>query len=167
MIPDSELPFSEVVREHWVPVFRLLVHLTRSEHDAEELTQETFLRAWQGWAKIQPGTHPRAWLMRIARNAFLDQYRRQQKVQFSALNEDRAGSQQDPSRGPEVREQAAAIREALQQLPETARHVFLLRVEGELSFAEIAEELGTTEEAARWHMHQARTKLLARTIPKE
>ena len=59
------------------------------------------------------------------------------------------------------------MRKALTELPETARLVFLLRVEGELSFAEIAGELGTSEEAARWHMHQARTKLLARFGPKE
>ena len=59
------------------------------------------------------------------------------------------------------------MRAAIQELPETARLVFLLRVDGELSFAEIAAELSTSEEAARWHMHQARTKLLARMKPRE
>ncbi len=168
MTADSDLPpFAQVVRDHWVVVFRLLAHLTGNDHDAEELTQETFLRAWQRWTKVQPGTKPRAWLMRIARNAHVDLYRRQQKVRFRPLVDDRGSLANEPSRGPEVSEEAASVRAALQELPETARLVFLLRVEGELSFAEIAEELETTEEAARWHMHQARTKLLARMTPKE
>jgi RNA polymerase sigma factor (sigma-70 family) len=160
-------PFAEVVRDHWVAVFRLLAHLGGDDHDAEELTQETFLRAWQGWAKVQPGTRPRAWLMKIARNAYLDLYRRRQKVRFTGLPEDRPAASADPTRGADLTEQAAAARAALKDLPETARLVFLLRVEGELSFAEIASELGTSEEAARWHMHQARSKLLAWLSPKE
>ncbi|HEX3151844.1 MAG TPA: sigma-70 family RNA polymerase sigma factor [Gemmataceae bacterium] len=168
MASDSEpLTFDRVVQEHWVAVFRLLAHLAGNDHDAEELTQEAFLRAWQGWAKVQPDTRPRAWLLKIARNAYLDLYRRRQKVKFKALAEDRPGSGSDPSHGPEVSEEAAAVRAALQELPETGRLVFLLRVEGELSFAEIATELNTSEEAARWHMHQARMKLLARMKPRE
>jgi RNA polymerase sigma factor (sigma-70 family) len=166
--PESDLPpFAEIVRDHWVVVFRLLAHLTGNDHDAEELTQETFLRAWQGWAKLKSETRPRAWLLRIARNAHVDLYRRQQKVKFTGLPDDRIGTGNDPSHGQEVSEQAAAVRSALQEIPETGRLVFLLRVEGELSFAEIAEELGTSEEAARWHMHQARSKLLAKMSPKE
>jgi RNA polymerase sigma-70 factor, ECF subfamily len=170
LTPDSELPpFAEVVREQWIVVFRFLAHLTGNDHDAEELTQETFLRAWQGWAKAnaEPGTKPRAWLLRIARNAFVDFYRRRQSLPLRALVDDRLPFENDPGRRMEIGEQAAAIRSALQEIPQTARLVFLLRVEGELSFAEIAEELGTSEEAARWHMHQARTKLLARMSPKE
>lgn len=167
MTPDFELPpFADVVRDHWVVIFRLLAHLTGNDHDAEELTQETFLRAWQGWAKVAPGTRPRAWLFRIARNAFVDLSRRRQTVRFGPLAVDR-GSENDPGRGMETSELAAAIRAALQEIPETARLVFLMRVEGELSFAEIAAELEISEEAARWHMHQARTKLLARMTPNE
>ena len=168
MAPDPEpLSFAAVVRDHWESVFRLLAHLAGNDHDAEELTQETFLRAWQGWARVQPDTRPRAWLLQIARNAYLDLYRRRQKVRFRALADDRPAAGCDPTHGPEVNEEAAAVRVAIQELPETARLVFLLRVEGELSFAEIARELDTSEEAARWHMHQARTKLLARMRPKE
>jgi RNA polymerase sigma-70 factor (ECF subfamily) len=168
LTPDSELPpFADVVRDEWVVIFRLLSHLTGNDHDAEELTQETFLRAWQGWSKLVPGTRPRAWLIRIARNAHLDLCRRRQTVKFGPLADDRIPAESDPTRGIEVSEQAAAIRMALQEIPETARLVFLMRVEGELSFAEIAAELGTSEEAARWHMHQARMKLLARMSPKE
>jgi RNA polymerase sigma-70 factor, ECF subfamily len=168
LTPDSELPpFADVVQDHWVAIFRLLAHLTGNDHDAEELTQETFLRAWQGWVKVAPGTRPRAWLFRIARNAHLDLCRRRKTVKFGPLAEHRVPSESDPAHNMEVGEQAAAIRAVLQEIPETARLVFLMRVEGELSFAEIAAELRTSEEAARWHMHQARTKLLARMTPKE
>jgi RNA polymerase sigma-70 factor (ECF subfamily) len=166
--PDREPPsFAEVVRDHWVPVFRFLRHLAGDDHDAEELTQETFLRAWQGWAKVRPDTHPRPWLLKIARNAYLDLYRRRQTVRFQGLPGERVASGTEVGRGIEVSEEAAAVRAAVDELPEMARMVFLLRVEGELSFAEIAAELGMSEEAARWHMHQARTRLLARMSPKE
>ena len=59
-------------------------------------------------------------------------------------------------------EQAALARAAMGDLTELTRLVFHLRVQEDLSFREIAELAGTTEQSARWHMHQARTKLLAR-----
>lgn len=167
MTPDSVPSFAEVVRDHWVAVFRVLSHMTGDDHDAEELTQETFLRGWQNWSRFEPGTRPRAWLFRIARNAYVDFYRRHQTIRFEGLAEERVVTSDDPTRVVEVNEQATAIRSALLELTELARLVFLLRVEGELSFAEVADELEISEEAARWHMHQARTKLLARMIPKE
>ena len=57
---------------------------------------------------------------------------------------------------------AGKVRLALAELTELPRSVFLLRVEGDLSFAEIAATVGISEEAARWHMHQARNKLAAK-----
>ena len=70
--PDPPEGFAELVREHWEPVFRYLMHQVRRLHDAEELTQETFLRALSHWEQREPETRPRAWLICIARNLFLD-----------------------------------------------------------------------------------------------
>lgn len=146
--------FAEVVTDHWVPVFRFLMHLSGDMHDAEELTQETFLRAMPHWKEQ---SNPRAWLFRIARNAFLDQTRRRAVVKFESLGADRPADRASPAI--ETTEQAEKVKAALAQLTELARTVFLMRVEGELSFAEIAAALESTEEACRWHMHEARRKL--------
>ena len=65
-------------------------------------------------------------------------------------------------RAADRRELSNALTAALAELPETARAVFLLRAREELSFREIAETIGATEETARWHMLQARRKLMQR-----
>lgn len=148
-----------LARDHWTPVFRFAMHLAGDAHSAEEITQETFLRAIQGIEKLQPGTKPRAWLMRIARNLFLDGTRRKQVVKFEPLEQDRdpAGEQRMPL---EVSEEVAKVRAGLAHLPETSRSVFLMRVEGELPFSDIADALGISCDAARWHMGSARKKLM-------
>ena len=66
------------------------------------------------------------------------------------------------ARGYYTAEQAALVRAALEELSDLTRMVFHLRVQEDLSFKEIAELAGTTEQAARWHMHQARMRLLKR-----
>ena len=64
--------FTDVVNEHWNRVYRLLHCLTGNTHDTEDLTQETFLRALKRLDSFRPGTAMRAWLLRIATNAFFD-----------------------------------------------------------------------------------------------
>ena len=154
--------FAQVVHEHWNAVFRLTRTLSGSSHEAEDLTQETFLRALNRLPGFQPGTNMRAWLLRIATNAFFDEQRKRKRAKSETLN------QEPPSSAPpldwhlETAEQAALARAAMEELTELTRLVFHLRVQEDLSFREIAELAGTTEQSARWHMHQARTKLLAR-----
>ena len=162
IIDEAASTFADVAREHWTSVFRFLVHLAGNEHDAEELTQEAFLRAWQAWHRFQPGTRPKAWLLQIARNAYTDLYRRKQKLRLRLLSDDQPSAQLSVGHDLEVGEESVQIRLALQSLSELTRSVFLLRVEGEMSFADIGVALKTSEEAARWHMHQARAKLVAK-----
>jgi RNA polymerase sigma-70 factor (ECF subfamily) len=154
--------FAAVVNEHWTGVYKLLFHLTGNTHDTEDLTQETFLRAMNRLASFQAGTNLRAWLLRIASNAFFDLRRKQQRGHRQPLSDDVIAAAPPPGQALETREQSKLLKIALEELSETARLVFHLRVEEELSFREIAEILGGSEEAARWHMHQARSKLLKR-----
>jgi RNA polymerase sigma-70 factor (ECF subfamily) len=153
--------FTAVVHEHWNAVFRLIHTLGRDAHEAEDLTQETFLRALDRIAGFTPGTNMRAWLLRIATNAFFDERRKRKRARRQPLA-DLPADGQGPGHALETAEQAALARAAMAELTELTRLVFHLRVQEDLSFREIAELAGTTEQAARWHMHQARTKLLAR-----
>ncbi len=156
------------VTDHWDVVYKLLSRLTGNRHDAEDLSQETFLKAMERRESFQAGTNLRAWLLRIATNAFLDRQRRKQVLKITAMPDDdvalprQPDAVTSPGRGLEVAEVHAAVMAAIAVLPETARVVFLLRTEQDMSFRDISALIGTSEETARWHMMQARKQLLAR-----
>jgi RNA polymerase sigma-70 factor (ECF subfamily) len=149
-----------MVAEHWTSVFRFVYCTIGNPHDAEDLTQETFLRAWNRRQSFLPGTNARAWLLRIAANAIIDDGRRKRLVAFKPLDHDLAAAPVSPGQRLEVAEQSSLLKAAMEGLTESTRMVFHLRAAEDLSFREIAELVGTTEQGARWHMHQARTKLL-------
>jgi RNA polymerase sigma factor (sigma-70 family) len=152
--------FATLVEEHWEAVFRMLWCTTGNAHDAEELAQETFLRALRSFASFTPGTRARAWLLRIAMNACHD-LRRRRKTRREAPLVDDAGPAAESTVAPlETAEQYERLLAAMQGLSETARAVFHLRAAESLSFREISRLLKISEESARWHMCQARKKLL-------
>ena len=151
----------ESIMSHWEPVFRLLYRLTRDRHDTEDLTQETFVRALERSGTFQPGSSLRAWLMRIATNAFLDLCRRRKALRFTPLEQEPTQHSVEPVARLQDQELHEAVASAVARLPETPRVVFLLRVQEEFSYAQIAQALDMSEEAARWHMMQARKRLLA------
>jgi|SRR5580700_2340443 RNA polymerase sigma-70 factor, ECF subfamily len=153
--------FEGMVREHWDSVYRLLQSLSGNIHDTEDLTQETFLRAWNRIDSFQRGSNLRSWLLKIASNAFFDQKRRKKRSKTQPLDEfEPAGRADAPGHDLEVAQQAARVREAMRKLSKLTCMVFHLRAVEGLSFREIAEVAATTEQSARWHMHHARTKLL-------
>ena len=163
-MPVAETPFAAMVREHWDAVYRLMQSLSGDVHDTEDLTQEAFLRAWKKIESFQAGTNMRSWLMKIASNAFLDEQRRRKRSRSQPLDLEAPSAGREPSHDPgyelDVAQQAARIRAAMGELSELTRTVFHLRATEGLSFREIADVAGTTEQAARWHMHHARTRIL-------
>jgi RNA polymerase sigma-70 factor (ECF subfamily) len=160
--PPAPTGFAEVVEAHWTAVFRFLWAMTGNHHDTEELTQETFLRALRRLDTFRPGTQMRPWLLRIAANTCTDQWRKRKRGACVPLADDPPDPADDPTRRLETVEEAERLRAAAAELSETTRAVFHLRVQEDLPFRQIGEMLGVSEEAARWHMHQARSKLLAR-----
>lgn len=161
--PDG---FAGVVEAHWDAVFRLMHHLSGRSYDAEELTQETFLRALNNWGKLTPGSNVRAWLMRIGNNLFLDAKRREKRRKVASLVDNVAAASVDAGHALEVEEQSVLLKTALEKLSGVTRLVFHLRAAEEMSFREIAGIAGVSEDAARWHMHHARVKLLEQMKPK-
>src|SRR5262249_35448017 len=93
---------------------------------------------------------------------FYDQQRKRKRARAKPLDQEVPDTAAAPDHGLETAQQAALVRVAMEELSELTRMVFHLRVTEDLSFREIAEVAGTTEQAARWHMHHARTTLLQR-----
>lgn len=156
--------FAALVERYWDRLYRWLYHLSHDRHTAEDLTQETFLKAYRGLAGFRPGTHFRAWLFRIAHNSYANHRRA-----TSRARQPFPDNLPDPGEGPVEqalsREALQALARAVGRLPGDFRAAFLLRAEEGLSFRAIAEVLGTTEETARWRVFKARQKLLSVLAP--
>src|SRR5690606_188897 len=85
--PWTPPSWEQIVEEHSPRVYRLAYRLTGNQHDAEDLTQETFVRVFRSLSNYQPGTFE-GWLHRITTNLFLDQVRRKARIRFEALADD-------------------------------------------------------------------------------
>jgi RNA polymerase sigma factor (sigma-70 family) len=154
--------WDDVVREHSARVYRLAYRLTGNRHDAEDLTQEVFVRVFRALDGYRPGTFE-GWLHRITTNLFLDQARRRQRIRFDALPENAAdrlaSSIPSPDLGMADDRFDADIELALAQLPPDFRvAVVLCDVEG-LSYEEIADVLEVKIGTVRSRIHRGRSML--------
>ncbi len=155
--------WEEVVQEHSGRVYRLAYRLTGNRHDAEDLTQEVFVRVFRSLSSYTPGTFE-GWLHRITTNLFLDQVRRKQRIRFDALPEDagdRLASQSDlgPERAWEHNNLDHDVQAALDTLPPEFRAaVVLCDIEG-LSYEEIAATLDIKLGTVRSRIHRGRAQL--------
>src|SRR5690349_23572213 len=86
-VPETLPSWDEIVRTHSARVYRLAYRLTGNKHDAEDLTQEVFVRVFRSLSSYTPGTFE-GWLYRITTNLFLDQARRKQRIRMDAMGED-------------------------------------------------------------------------------
>jgi RNA polymerase sigma-70 factor (ECF subfamily) len=156
--------WDEVVRQHSARVYRLAYRLTGNPHEAEDLTQDVFVRVFRSLENYVPGTFE-GWLHRITTNLFLDQVRRKQRIRFDALAEDADDRLPSRDRGPEdVYDDThfdPDVQKALQSLPPDFRAaVVLCDIEG-LSYEEIAATLGVKLGTVRSRIHRGRAQLRA------
>jgi RNA polymerase sigma-70 factor (ECF subfamily) len=156
--------FAALVERYWERLYRWLCRLTRDGVAAEDIAQETFLKAFAGVGSFRPGTNFRAWLFRIAHNNFVNQ-RRAIRHNRQPLVPEIAEEPKGPVGETLTREALVLISEAVAKLPSDFRGALLLRVEEGMSFREIADVLGITEETARWRVFKARQKLMAVLAP--
>lgn len=154
--------WEEIVSTHSGRVYRLAYRLTGNQHDAEDLTQEVFVRVFRSLSTYSPGTFE-GWLHRITTNLFLDMVRRKQRIRFDALGEDAA--ERLASREPTPQQLFndahfdADVQQALDTLaPEFRAAVVLCDIEG-LSYEEIAATLGVKLGTVRSRIHRGRSQL--------
>jgi len=156
--------WDEIVREHSTRVYRLAYRLTGNQHDAEDLTQEVFVRVFRSLSSYTPGTFE-GWLHRITTNLFLDQARRKQRIRFDGLPDDVGdrlpGKEPGPERAWEHNNLDYDVQHALDALPPDFRAaVVLCDIEG-LSYEEIAATLDVKLGTVRSRIHRGRALLRA------
>ena len=151
-----------VVRDHSARVYRLAYRLTGNSHDAEDLTQEVFVRVFRSLDSYIPGTFE-GWLHRITTNLFLDMARRKQRIRFEGLADETearlGGSEPTPAQAFDDRHLDGDIHAALMALaPEYRAAVILCDIEG-LSYEEIADTLDVKLGTVRSRIHRGRAQL--------
>ena len=160
--PASAAAWDEIVRTHSARVYRLAYRLTGDRHDAEDLTQEVFVRVFRSLGSYTPGTFE-GWLHRITTNLFLDGARRRARIRFDALPADAGdklpGRLPSPAAGLDDATFDADVEAALGALPPDFRAaVVLCDVEG-LTYDEIGEVLGIKIGTVRSRIHRGRAML--------
>lgn len=157
--------FTCLVDRHWTGLHRWLYHLTRDRHAAEDLAQETFLRAFRGLHTFTAGTNFKGWLYRIGHNLFVNHCRAARHAPRHAVPEETPSRDNGPLEHAAGHEAAGRVAEAVAGLSPDFRAALLLRAEQGLSFRDIGQALGITEETARWRVFKARQKLLTALAP--
>jgi RNA polymerase sigma factor (sigma-70 family) len=156
-------PWEEIVREHGDRVYRLAYRLAGNTHDAEDITQETFIRVFRSLDSYRPGSFE-GWLHRITTNVFLDLVRRRQRIRMEALPDEAdriAGSEPSPEQAFTDSNLDPDLQAALDDLlPEFRAAVVLCDVEG-LSYEEIGATLGVKLGTVRSRIHRGRQALRA------
>ena len=162
----------DLVRRYQRPVFSVLMRVVRRVEDAEDLTQETFVRVFRALDRYDPERPFTAWLFTIATRLAIDQLRRR-RVQTVSLNISEPGSTEertidvrDPGPLPDEitsnAEEEKQTQDLIDSLPEHYRIVVLLRHQQDLSYEEIAEALNLPLGTVKARIHRARALLKAR-----
>jgi len=142
-----------LVREHGQTVYRLAYARTGSRQDAEDITQETFLRLVRSAPEFRDEDHCRAWLLRVAANCAKDLFRASWRRKDLPLEE----AERIPAQAPEP--EAGGVLEAVLALPEQYRIPVHLFYYEEMSIEEIAKTLGIRAGTVRTRLTRARGKL--------
>jgi len=152
------LNFEDLYESYATEIYRFAFYLAGDSAEAEDVTSETFVRAWVRRSTIRTETL-KAYLFTIARNVYLERKRKRKRQ--VALEDVHV----DPAPGPDVvvesQLELSRVLKVLQTLPEIDRATFIMRVQHELPYAEIARALGLTLTAAKVKVHRVRKKLLA------
>lgn len=162
-------PLEAVYQQYADQVKRFLVCLTGDLALAEELTQETFYQAVKSFSRYDGSCKTSVWLCQIAKHCWYNHLKHQRRhpalslEELSQVGEEPAGTGDDL---PEIsllrRDDYVSIHKAIHSLREPYRELFLLRTLSELSFREIGEIFGRTENWARVTYYRARTMLAQR-----
>ncbi|MGQ9560271.1 MAG: RNA polymerase sigma factor [Candidatus Oleimicrobiaceae bacterium] len=161
--------FTEVVLAHKDRIYTQAYYFLGNRPDAEDVTQEVLLRAWQNFEQIRRPTLG-AWLMRVTHNVCIDTLRRHKSRRAAAENRALAeeaerlfagSAENDPQRAVERRELLDQLQEAIQRLPARLRSIILMRELMDMRYEEISMALGIPLNSVKVYIHRGRKLLRA------
>jgi RNA polymerase sigma-70 factor (ECF subfamily) len=164
-LEGNQLAWEQVVRLHWRKVFNVAYKFVGKHDEAEDLTQDIFLKIFRSLATFDRRANFQTWLISVSRNLCIDHYRSVRKERETVDRDMDAGDVQTASKditpyaALEHNDRRALLRRALDELPITLRTAVLLRDIRELSYQEIADQLGLPEGTVKSRINRGRLEL--------
>lgn len=158
----AEDPFEAIVAAHHAEIHRYLARVTARASEADDLSQETFLRAFRAYQSLPPGANLRAWLFAIATNLSRNHFRgeKRRRLAHAAMSaESPVADGARPDSGVLLDEASARIDAILGGLPFKQRLAFTLRKLHDLDYEAIGASIDCSAETARAHVFQALRKI--------
>ena len=151
--------FDELVRRHQERLYYLCLRYVKSQADAQDVVQRSFVKAYKSLSSFRGDSKFKTWLYRIAINLSLNHIRdrgreRPEEIDDAALSESAVGLKRI-----ELSEDAARLRDAIEELPNMQRQVLQLRIYDDLTFKEVGALAGCSENSAKVNFHYAVKKL--------
>jgi len=161
----DQLAWETIVKRHWRKVFNVAYKFVGRHDEAEDLTQDIFLKIFKSLDTFDRRANFQTWLISISRNLCIDHYRSVRKeretidrgVDASELSP--RSREVSPMQALEQRDRVMLLRQALAELPETLRSAVLMRDIQELSYQEIADKLRLPEGTVKSRINRGRTEL--------
>jgi RNA polymerase sigma-70 factor (ECF subfamily) len=145
-------------------IYRFSFWLSRDSDEAKDITSETFIKAWSNFSKIRAETM-KGYLLTIVRNIYIDHKRKSKRL--VGLEKISAEHTNGPDNELEIKNELEGVMIMLNNFAEIDRTTFLLRVQQELSYKEIARILQISISSVKVKVHRVRKKIIEKTISKE
>jgi RNA polymerase sigma-70 factor (ECF subfamily) len=164
-LEGDQLAWDTIVRQHWRKVFNVAYKFVGKHDEAEDLTQDIFLKIFKSLQTFDRRANFQTWLISVSRNLCIDHYRSVRKERETIDRDVDPGDlsptshEVSPYVALEQRDRVVMLREALEKLPETLRTAVLLRDIQELSYQEIATQLRLPEGTVKSRINRGRTEL--------
>lgn len=171
---DKRKQFEVEAMPHMDALYRTALRMTKNQSDAEDLVQETMVKAYRFWDKFEPGSNCRAWLFKIMTNIFINEYRSKSRTPVSVNMDDIDDNflygqlaSLSPEKNPE--EQLFAkifdddVKKAIEELPDDFRLVVVLSFLEDFSYQEIADIVDLQLGTVKSRLHRGR-KLLQKKL---
>ena len=164
-LAGDQRAWEQIVRQHWRKVFNIAYKFTGKHDEAEDLTQDVFLKIFKSLDTFDRRANFQTWLVSVSRNLCIDHYRSVRKERETIDRDVDAGQlapvaqTTSPIAALEQRDRVDLLKKALDQLPPTLRSAVLLRDIQELSYQEIADRLHLPEGTVKSRINRGRTEL--------
>ena len=154
--------FATIVDRYKRQIYSITYSMTHNHADADDLSQDTFIKAYENLRKFRLGTNFRSWLSRIAVNSCIDHLRHKKRLSEDGLDDKvelLPDQDPDPQGNLESSELMENITTAVDSLPKDQRTVVIMREMQGFGLKEIAKIMKCSESTVRWRLHYARKKL--------